>query len=162
MAAAPPNGARWAMRWEDVRKMKPPAFKRLVGVDPDLFRRMAVHLGQERERSGHKHAGAKRGPKPKLCVEDELMMMLSYYREYRTFIHTGATYGLSEGQAWKIITRTEQALARSKLFSLPGKKKLADPQHRWEIVLVDVSEHPIERPKKSSGATTRARRSGTP
>lgn len=149
------------MRWEDIRKLKASAFKRLVGVGPDLFMRMADHLRQNREHSAHKHAGAKRGPKPKLCVEDELMMMLSYYREYRTFLHTGATYGLSEGQAWKSITRTEQVLARSKLFSLPGKKKLVDPQSRWEIVLVDVSEHPIERPKKSSGVTTRAKRSGT-
>lgn len=150
------------MRWEDVRKLKPGPFKRLVGVGPELFMRMADHLGQERGYTAHKHAGAKRGPKPKLCVEDELMMMLSYYREYRTFLHTGATYGLSEGQAWRIITRTEQTLARSKLFSLPGKRKLVDPQSRWEIVLVDVSEHPIERPKKSSGDITRARRSGTP
>jgi hypothetical protein len=150
------------MRWEDVRKLKASAFKRLVGVDADLFTRMAAHLQGEREHSRHKHAGVKRGPKPKLCVEDELMMMLSYYREYRTFLHTGATYGLSEGQAWRIITRTEKALARSKLFSLPGKRKLTEPQSRWEIVLVDVSEHPIERPKKSSGSTTRARRSAIP
>lgn len=131
------------MRWEDVRKLKSAPFKRLVGVAPELFMRRADHLREDRERSGHKHAGAKRGPKPKLCVEDELMMMLSYYRQYRTFLHTGATYGVSEGQAWKIITRTEQTSARSKLFSLPGKKKLVDPQCRWEIVLVDVSEHPI-------------------
>ena len=58
------------------------------------------------------------------------MMMLSYYREYRTLLHIGATYGLSEGQAWKIITRNEQVLARSKLFSMPGKKKLVGPQSR--------------------------------
>jgi hypothetical protein len=77
-------------------------------------------------------------------------------------MHTGATYGLSEGQAWKSITRTEQVLARSKLFSLPGKKKLVDPQNQWEIVLLDVSEHPLERPNKSSDAITRARRSDTP
>lgn len=123
---------------------------------------MVEYLQRLRAVSKHKVAGAKRGPKPKLSVEDELMLLLMYYREYRTFFHISTTYGLSEMQTWRIITRTEQQLVSSKLFALPGKKKLVQADHSFDIVLVDVSEHPIERPKKSSGAITQARRSAIP
>jgi hypothetical protein len=37
------------------------------------------------------------GCKPNmLCVEDQLLMMLGYWREYRTYFHIGQAYGLSE------------------------------------------------------------------
>jgi Helix-turn-helix of DDE superfamily endonuclease len=150
------------MRWEVVRNWKEPSFKRLVGVPPDLFRKMAEYLAKRRMVSGHKVDGAKRGPKPRLCVEDELLMMLMYYREYRSFLHISSTYALSEMQTRRIIARTEEELIRSKLFALPGKKKLVERGTNIEMVLVDVSEHAIERPKKNSGATIQARRSGTP
>ena len=121
---------------------------------------MAEYLHEQQAFSMHKFPGGKRGPKPKLCVEDELLMMLMYYREYRSFLHIGTTYGLSEGQTWRVITRTESQLAASRRFALPGKKKLVDSGTLLEIVVVDVSEHPIERPKKSSVATTQAKRNG--
>ncbi len=154
-------GGQHRMRWEVVSDWKEGSFKRLVGVTPELFRRMALYLTERRDVSGHRNGGAKRGPKPKLCVEDELLMLLMYYREYRSFLHISSTYALSEMQTRRIITRTEEELVRSKLFALPGKKKLVEAENHFEVVLVDVSEHPIERPKKSSAATTRGRRSDT-
>ena len=61
----------------------------------------------------------------------------------------------------RIVTATEKALLQSKVFSLPGKKKLHQNEgQQWQIVVVDVSEHPIERPKKNSGTTTQAKRKG--
>ena len=38
---------------------------------------------------------------------------------------------------------------KSKVFSLPGKKKLTNSDHRIEVVVVDVTETPIKRPKKT-------------
>ena len=149
------------MRWSSVKGLKEAVFKRLVGVPQTTFVQMAAYLDGQQALSAHKYSGAKRGPKPKLSIEDELMMLLMYYREYRSFLHIGSTYGISEIQTWRIITRTEKQLIASKLFALPGKKKLLEAENHFEIVVVDVSEHPIERPKKSNGATTRARRSGT-
>ena len=150
------------MRWQEVCTLKAKVFKRLVGVPPELFGKMADHIRAEQGISRHAFPGGKRGVRPKLSVEDELLMMLMYYREYRTFAHIGATFGTSESQAWKIITRTEKQLAASGLFALPGKKKLVMADRQWKILLVDVSEHPVERPKKSNGAIIRARRKGTP
>ena len=51
---------------------------------------------------------------------------------------------------------------RSGEFRLPGKKVLQPSDTLIEIVLVDVSEQPIERTKKSKNDTTAAKRSGTP
>jgi hypothetical protein len=75
-------------------------------------------------------------------------MMLIYYREYRTFLHISADYGISETQCWLIITDLEKLLIKSNLFHLPGKKVL-QVANNFEIVLVDVAENQIERPKKN-------------
>ena len=77
-------------------------------------------------------------------------MMLMYYREYRTFAHVTASYNISEAQCWRIVTTIEQYLIKSELFHLPGKKALTKSDVEWEVVIVDVSEHPIERPKKTT------------
>lgn len=150
------------MKWTEVQDERASVFRRLIGVTKPQFEDMAAYLEEQRQLSNHRHTGAKRGPKPRLSVEDELLMMLMYYREYRTFLHIGKTYGVSEKQAWRIIIRTERLLIGSRLFALPGKKKLLDEENHFEVVLVDVSEHPIERPKKSSDDTTRAKRRSTP
>jgi hypothetical protein len=47
-------------------------------------------------------------------------------------------------------------------FRLPGKKQLDQNAYTWNVVVVDVTESPIERPKKNSAATTVAKRSIIP
>ncbi len=47
-------------------------------------------------------------------------------------------------------------------FHLPGKKKLQPSETLIEVVLIDVTEQPIERPKKSRDDITAAKRSVTP
>jgi len=55
----------------------------------------------------------------------------------------------------------ENTLAKDGIFSLPGKKALAEDAGNYELVLVDAIETPIERPKKNSGGGIPARKSGT-
>lgn len=148
------------MKWEDIKNYKPPVFKRLTGVSKETFMMMSFEVNRLSPASIHKIQGAKRGPKPKLSTEDKLLMMLMYYREYRTFLHISADYGISEAQCWRIITSLEQLLIKSKLFHLPGKKVLQQA-NSFEIVLVDVAESPIERPKKNSENTTQGKRKST-
>jgi hypothetical protein len=40
-------------------------------------------------------------------------------------------------------------LSFSRAFGLPGKKRLKTTEHQIEIVVIDVTETPIERPKKT-------------
>lgn len=134
-------------------------FQRLTGVKRGTFEKMSFIIRTVKEQR-RKHPN--RGKKPKLSVEDQLLMMLMYNREYRTFMHIAADYGISESQCWRIVTDLENILIRSKAFSLPGKKALIKPEVNWSVVLVDVAESPVERPKKNSGAITPVKRKGIP
>lgn len=142
------------MRYEEVKELKPAAFKRLTGVKPQVFGEM---LGVLRETEGRKK---KAGRSSKLGLEDKLLLALSYWREYRTQFHLAASYGVHESTANRIITRVEDALITSGKFSLPKRREVEEAE--WTVVLVDVTETPIEKPKKRSGATTAARSSATP
>jgi hypothetical protein len=102
-----------------------------------------------------------RGRPSSVSIENQLLIMLMYYREYRTFFHISVTYGISEAQCWRIVRKMEDILIKSKLFHLPGKKQLAQSGTSWEVVVIDVGESPIERPKKNNAAITPVKRSGT-
>jgi len=56
----------------------------------------------------------------------------------------------------------ENILIQSKAFSLPGKKALVKSNIKWSVVLVDVAESPVERPKKNSAGIIQAKRRSTP
>src|SRR5436305_9819562 len=94
-----------------------------------------------------------RGKVPKLSIEDQLLMMLMYHREYRTLLHIAADYGISEARCWRIVTDLEDIL-QSQALRLPGNKALTKDNVKWSVVLVDVAESPVERPKKNSGSIT--------
>jgi hypothetical protein len=103
----------------------------------------------------------KKGRPPKLSVEDQVLLTLEYWREYRTLFHLATSWGLHESNVCRVIRRVEDILTKSHAFKLPGKKKLQPADHQIEFVVVDVAETPVERPKKSSKPTTAAKRSGT-
>ncbi|WP_228722135.1 helix-turn-helix domain-containing protein [Acinetobacter sp. BIGb0196] len=44
-----------------------------------------------------------KGRPPKLCLEDQVLLCLSYWREYRTLFHVAASYGVSEPAASRIV-----------------------------------------------------------
>ena len=110
------------MKWNIAKKLRPEHFKRLVGVQPNTFETMVSEAKRISKLQPQKVKGKKRGPKGKLSWRDKVLMMLMYYREYRTFAHIAASYNISEAQCWRIITTMEQYLIKSKFFHLPGKK----------------------------------------
>lgn len=91
-------------------------------------------------------------------MEDQLLMTLEYWREYRTYFHIGQTWGVNESTAYRIIRKIEDTLVKSRVFTLPGKKKLASSNYQLEVVVVDVTESPIERPKKNRKTSTVGKR----
>jgi hypothetical protein len=150
-----------SMKWQDIENSSPSEFKRLVGVGKDLFKEMTDEALRLAPQSTHKVTGAKRGPKPKLSMENQVLMLLMYYREYRTYLHIAKTFGVSEAQCWRIITGLEKTLLKSGLFHLKGKKRLLS-EDSFEVVLIDVAESPIERPKKSKENIIQGKRKGIP
>ena len=99
------------------------------------------------------------GRPPVLALEDRLLMVLMYWREYRTYAHIGMTYGVSEATVCRTVQQFENILIKDKRFHLPGKKALRDPQTSFEVIWMDATECPCERPKKNSVATILARKS---
>ena len=144
------------MTLEKIKDLTPEAFKRYCGVKPETFNAMLKVL---RTRESHKK---KPGRPSKLSLEDQLLLTLSYWREYRTLFHLATSYGLHESSAQRIISRLEKALIASGLFSLPSKQELLAADHQLLVVVVDSTETQVERPKKNSNATTAARRNVTP
>ena len=88
-------------------------------------------------------------------------MTLEYLREYRTYAHIAISYGVSERSAFQTIRRVENVLIKSKEFRLPGKKALLKTDHEFEVILIDATESPIERPKKNNANFTLVKRKNT-
>jgi len=133
------------MKWKNIEKLSEDKFRRLTGVKKNTFDKMTTFLKDK-----HNIKKARGGRPNKLKVEEMLLMALEYLREYRTYYHIGQSYGVSESYAYKVIRWVEDALIKSKLFSLPGRKALLKSDVEYEVVLVDASETPIQRPKKNS------------
>lgn len=141
------------MMFETIKKLSGEEFRRLTGVKRDTFDQMVSLLSEARNKK--KALG---GRANKLNIEDTLLMALEYLREYRTYFHISKSYGISESYTYKQIRWVEDTLIKSKVFSLPGRKALLKSDIEYEVVLVDASESPIERPKKNKNISTRERR----
>jgi hypothetical protein len=130
-------------RGRSKKNSKDIVFKRLFGVLPETFDKMAVILQKEYDKQ-HKHGGSP----SKLSVSDKLTVTLKYLREYRTMESIGADYGVSKSTVCETIQWVENTLAKDKAFKLPGKKVLKKAENGIEYIVVDVIESPIQRPKK--------------
>jgi hypothetical protein len=75
-------------------------------------------------------------------------MTLEYWREYRTYFHIGTSWGVSESTICRIVTDIESTLMKTGKFRIPGKKALLKNSDYPEVVVMDVTETAIERPKK--------------
>src|SRR3990172_5902243 len=134
------------IRYETVKTLKDEDFKRSTGVSREVFEKMLSVLQKELRDFGRP---------PKLNRTDQLLMTLMYWREYRTEFHIGLTYGVSESTVCRTIKKVEDVLIKSKQFHLPGKKVLQSSDMVIEIVLLDATEQPIERQKKTTQALQR-------
>lgn len=132
------------MTYEQLKLLKPSAFKRRCGVQVETFEQMVEVLCPHLDRTG------KRGGQAKLSVEDQLLLVLEYWREYRTQFHIATSWGISESAVCRLIAKVEKLLMQSGKFRLPGKKQLYQNADTWSVVVVDVTESPIERPKKTT------------
>ena len=119
-------------------------FKRLLGVKPETFEKMLSIL-QKKYDKNHKFGGRP----PKLSVKDKLMITLKYLREYRTMGCIGQDYSVSKSTICESIQWVENTLKTNGAFKLPGKKAVKKATGAIEYVDVDVTESPIQRPKKT-------------
>lgn len=148
------------MKFEKIRKLTEEKFRRITGVKRATFNKM-VDIVQENYQERRRQQKAPGGRKPNLSVEDQILMTLEYLREYRTYAHIGASYGLSETRSFENIRAVENILIKSKEFRLPGKKALLKSENEFEVILIDATESPVERPKKNSACFILEKRNDT-
>jgi hypothetical protein len=145
------------MRYVRLKDLSPVEFRRLTGIKRSTFSHMVEILD-----AAYKAKRWHGGRSSKLCREDQLLITLEYLREYRTYFHIGMSYGISESTTYKTIKWVEDTLIKHPDFALPGKKALINNSSESQIVLIDASESPIQRPKKSRKPTIPERKRDTP
>lgn len=138
-----------------VEKLKEKEYQRIFGVTKPIFEQMLAIL---EETFGKEHS---KGGRPlKLSVLDKLVIMLCYYREYRTMESIAFDYQVSKSTVYESIRWAEESLMKSNKFSLPSKKALIEDLN-IEVVLVDATECEIERPQKNKSVTIPERKKDT-
>jgi len=143
------------IKYYKVNKLNNEDFKRVVGVKKETFKEMVAIVKKH-----YLKKRAKGGKKRSLSANDEILMMLEYYREYRTFKHLGVDYGVSESTAHYVVTKIEKILIVEPQFHLEKVKHIR-PQgdaNEVSITVVDVTESECERPKKSKNIITQGKR----
>ena len=89
------------MTYKQIRNLGEREFKRLCGVKPKVFEEMVEVLKEESPK------GKPRGGQAKLSVEDQLLISLEYWREYRTYFHISKSWGIHESTiAWSAELRS--------------------------------------------------------
>ncbi|MBS4167033.1 Uncharacterized protein NEOC65_002136 [Neochlamydia sp. AcF65] len=138
------------MKFDKIEKLDDERFRRLTGVKCTTFDKMVQILQQ-----ADKATKIKGGRKYKLSLGNMLLMALEYMREYRTYFHISQSYGVSESSAYKAVKWIEDTLIKHPDFALPGRKELLKSDAEYEVILIDATETPIERPKKTKAPLCR-------
>ena len=142
---------------ERIKKLEESKYQELFGVKKETFERMR-EIMEENYKRKHKKGGCT----PKLSVLDKLIIMLQYYREYRTMQAIAFDYDVEKSTVSDAIAWVEETLIRSGQFRLPSKRKLLEKGAELDVVTVDATECEIERPEKNRENITQEKRSGTP
>jgi hypothetical protein len=128
------------MKYEASQNLSTTEFKRLFGVKRETFAQMTDLMQQAAQSKG------KGGVKAKLSLEDQILVTLQYWREYRTYFHIANDWEVSESTICRIVKKVENVLIKSEKFRLAGKKSLWQKQPS-AIIAIDVTETKVERPK---------------
>jgi len=144
------------MKYKQIERLDEEKFRRLTGLKRKTFDK-SVDILREADQKKKSNGGRK----SKLQIEDQLLMTLEYIREYRTYFHISQSYGVSESSAYKTVKWVEDTLIKHPDFSLPGRKALLKSNVEYEVMLIDATESPIERPKKNKKISILEKRKGT-
>jgi hypothetical protein len=129
--------------YEKIEKLKENEFKLITGVTRDVFYEM---LGVLKAKYKEEHI---RGGQHGLPVELRLTLALEYWREYRSFRHMANDHQIGKSTINEVVMWVEDVLSESDEFKLKDLKERFKPdsENDIDVILIDVEEQPIERPK---------------
>ena len=92
-------------------------YQKIFGVKKKTFEKM-LEILEETYRQEH----LKGGHPLKLSILDKLIIMLGYYREYRTMENIAFDYGVAKSTICESINWVENTLIKCGDFKLPSKR----------------------------------------
>lgn len=127
------------MNYEASTHLSDEKFKHLVGIERTVFNEMLACLEQAQATIHQKG-----GRKLKIGMPNLLMATLQYFKEYRTYEQIAADFGIHEST---LIRKSHwiEAVLSEQGFAIATQTPTKD-----DIVIVDVSEVRVNRPKKPS------------
>lgn len=131
--------------YDKAKRLSDKDFKQIIGVEKETFDKMVMILNEAYLNKPRKWRGGRR---KKLSTENQLFMTLKYLRQYVTQKELAFEFEVGEATVCDTIKWVEDTLIKDGTFSLPGKKALVEDDS-IEVILVDVTECPIERPQKN-------------
>ena len=131
-------------RYEKAMKLSNKDFKQIIGIKKETFDAMVDTL-----RIAYIEKHKQGGRTANLSMEYQLFMSLKYRRQYVTQKESAFEFEVGEAATHDVIVWVENTLVKCEKFTLPGRKELLD-NNEIETVLADVTESPIERPKKTA------------
>lgn len=124
------------MKYEELKGLNDTKFKRLIGVKREVFE-FQVAILEDALKEKHRRGGRL----PKLSVEDILLLMYGYYRDYTTFLKLGMYFGFDESNAYRWTVWSESVLNSYMTEDFDITKLNKNKEY-----LVDVTECVVERP----------------
>jgi len=97
------------MRWRNIKNLHSGQFRRVSGVKRSTFLKLVELLKPKwnlRRKAG--------GPKPRLSLENQILLTLNYWRNYGTFLKIGTEFQVSESTAFYICRWIEDNLKTEK------------------------------------------------
>jgi len=119
-------------------------FARMSGLKKELFDKLADKVREQISKHQRENPLSTRGKKAVMSLDNKLLLMLMYYREYHTCLSISEMYGISEGYANKIVHKMNKLVIKA----LPLGKKRKVGSKEIKAVLIDASEQRIERPQR--------------
>jgi len=119
-------------------------FARMSGLRKELFDKLVNKVLDKIDEHRQAKPIIKRGKKAVMSIENKLLLMLMYYRQYHTYLTISEMFGISEGYANKLVHKMERLVIKA--LPLGRKRKIGSEEIK--AVLVDASEQRIERPQR--------------
>ena len=129
--------------YNEIKNKSSKKFKRIVGVDFEKFNIIVDKVRHYIEAEKIAHPTKRRGKKSDLSLEDRVLLTLYYLRHYQTFEALGDAFGICESYANKTYHKILNILVQ--VLDMPDASALMNGD--LEVIAIDVTEQPIERPK---------------
>lgn len=135
-----------------IKSLKEKDYQKYFGVTRATFDKM-LEILEDADRYKRRNGG-----RPSvLSVLDKLVIMLQYYREYRTMDNIAFDYGTNKSTVYYAIKWAEETLIKDRTFHLPSRKKMLEDTS-IKVIVADATECEIERPQKNRKITIQARK----